>query len=259
VSGGLPSGPNVIALLTDFGAGSVYVGAMKGVMATIAPNASVIDITHGVTPQAIDEASFLLGATYRNFPRGTTFVTVVDPGVGSARDIVLVEARDWRFLAPDNGVLTAVLTREEPRAARYVRERRLFLRDVSATFHGRDIFAPVAARLAAGEIYFADVGPAARPADLTRLPGAARSYVVHVDPFGNLVTNVEAAGGALPQSVRVGAHTVSRGARTYADAASGAPFVYVGSFGTIEIGVPMASAAQTLGAGRGSPVEVQFG
>jgi S-adenosylmethionine hydrolase len=164
VAGATRNGPNIVALLTDFGTGSVYVGAMKGVIATISPRTAVLDVTHGVAPQAVDEGAFLLAATCRSFPEGTVFAAVVDPGVGSAREAVLVEAGGRMFVAPDNGLLGRVIERERASGgvrAWYVRERRLFLSEVSNTFHGRDVFAPVAARLASGQIEAGDVGPEA--------------------------------------------------------------------------------------------------
>jgi S-adenosylmethionine hydrolase len=256
--------------LTDFGDGSVYVGAMKGVIAAICPTANVIDITHGVEPQCVEEAAFLLASAYRFFPPATTFACVVDPGVGSAREIALVEAAGRRFLAPDNGLLGGVLARETPTLARHVRERRFFLPEVSSTFHGRDIFAPVAARLAAGEIAPEAVGPAVDPARLVRIAPArperseaeskgAIGRVVHVDRFGNLVTDVAPpAAGAAPRAVEVGGRRIERFARTYAEAPAGEPFTYIGSFGTVEVALPSRSAAQALGVGRGAPVRVQF-
>ena len=259
MSGGAPGGPSVkvIALLTDFGDGSVYVGAMKGVIASICPGATVIDITHGVEPQCVEEAAFLLAAVDRFFPSGTTFVAVVDPGVGSAREIALVDAGGRRYLAPDNGLLTRVLARGGPSRALYVQRAKHFLPEVSATFHGRDIFAPIAARLASGEIAPEEVGPDAPVARLKRLPPPAGN-VVHVDRFGNLVSDVEPPPGMRPARVEVGRHVVTRRARTYAEAATGEPFAYIGSFGTVEVALPSRSAAVALGVGRGATFQVHF-
>lgn len=240
---------------------------MKGVIASIAPRARVIDLAHGVAPGAIDEGAFFLAATVRHFPEGTVFVAVVDPGVGSAREAVLLDAAGRLFLAPDNGILGGVLERAPGARAWVVRERRHFLSEVSATFHGRDVFAPVAARLAAGRIRPEDTGPEVALGRLARAPSGS-GKVVSIDRFGNLVTDVEAPRGAaaaggraealLPRAVEVAGRRIERAARTYAEAPEGEPFFYIGSFGTVEVAIRGASAAEALGARRGAAVSTQL-
>lgn len=256
-----------IALLTDFGTGSVYVGQLKGAIARRAPSVPTIDLTHEVEPQAVDEAAFLLAGAVPHFPEETVFLAVVDPGVGSAREILIVSCGGGRlFVAPDNGLLGLVLERAPDARAWHV--GRALYASAAATFHGRDIMAPVAARLAAGEPPDAlglpvPVGALALyPAPRPRWEGRAvcRGRVVHIDRFGNLVSDVAPPGGGIAsvRAVRTAGREVRAVARTYAEAAPGTPFAYVGSFGTLEIGVPGASAKRALGAARGQSFETFF-
>ncbi len=275
----LDLGRQAIALLTDFGEGSVYAGLMKGVIAGIAPGTPVIDLCHAVEPQAVGEAAFLLERSRRYLPAGTVFAAVVDPGVGTDRSIVCVEAAGQAFLAPDNGLLGPILDAfpDGLRAFR-VAERRFFLADVSATFHGRDVFAPVAARLAAGEVGPEALGPAVEPGALSRLrrpaaipcapsgvegwTGAGRGVAVaaevaHVDRFGNLVTDFERdRAQRIERVVLPGGREVTELARTYGDVAEGTLLAYFGSFDTLEVGVRGGSAARLLGLGRGAALTV---
>jgi len=264
-----------IALITDFGTGSVYAGIMRGVIAALAPDVAVVDLTHEIAPQAVEEAGFLLASSYRYFPEGTVFAAVVDPGVGTGREVVLLEASARRFLAPDNGLLGPVIDREPGATARHVRTRRLFLEPLSATFHGRDVFAPVAARLAAG-LDPREVGPSVPLGSLARATGSAAPAaasspssppppprpprrVVHVDRFGNLVTDVPGALFSRLAALEVAGRRVECGARTYGEAPAGEPFFYVGSFDTVEVAVAGGDAARAFGAGRGAAVRVHEG
>jgi hypothetical protein len=249
---------SLVALLTDFGGGSIYAGVLKGVIASLAPGVRVVDLTHDVAPQAPDEAGFLLAASYRYFPEGAVFACVVDPGVGTGREIALVEAGGRRFLAPDNGLLAPVLEREPSAVARHVKARGLFLPRVSATFHGRDIFAPVAARLAQG-LDPREVGPIVPVESLAGVGAASQGgggRVVHVDRFGNLVTDIGEAGAARIGALEVGGRRIDRAARTYGEVPAGEPFFYVGSFETVEVAVSGGDAAHALGVERGAPVTV---
>jgi len=184
-----------IALLTDFGHGDPYLGIMRGVILSINPQAQVVDLCHEVLPQNVFQAAFLLRAAYPYFPTGTIFVAVVDPGVGSARRILCLDTQCHLFLAPDNGLLSLIAA---PGRWRHVTSRRYFLNPVSHTFHGRDIFAPVAAHLSLG-LDPGELGPVV--ADPVQLPAhipqrfgdELRARVVHIDHFGNLITNVTAA------------------------------------------------------------------
>lgn len=247
----------IITLTTDFGLADGYVGAMKGVIARLAPYASVVDIAHDVPRHDIAHAAWVVATVAWEFPTGTVHLVVVDPGVGGERLEIVVEARGHLFVAPDNGVLAYVATGDgvQTYAITSPACRRL-PEATSATFHGRDVFAPTAAALARGLRPNA-VGPVAHAAG--QLPWApiafgGRGVVVHVDGYGNLITNVR-ADGAAPASVMTSGRAIGV-KRTYADVADGALVAYVGSAGTVEIGVRNGSAAAVLALGRGSVVEV---
>ena len=256
----------VISLLTDFGTTDVYAGVMHGVIAGIAPTVRVVDLTHEVAPQDVAGAAFLLDAAAPYFPSGTIHVSVVDPGVGSSRRILCVTTEDGAtFLAPDNGLLTRVLARSPGATLRSVENRTLFLPNVSRTFHGRDVFAPVAAHLAAG-VDPADVGPVI--ADPVRLPlpedrpltaGRVTGEVVHVDRFGNLITNLLT--GALGRAVRDARVSTTEVAGpvsdTYAERPEGDLLLITGSTGLLEVSVRGGSARDRLGVGRGAAIEVR--
>lgn len=256
----------VISLLTDFGTADAYAGVMHGVIAGIAPWVRVVDLTHEVAPQDVTGAAFLLDTAAPYFPPGTIHVCVVDPGVGSSRRILCVTTARATFLAPDNGLLTRVLDREGAGAVvRSVENRALFLPEVSRTFHGRDVFAPVAARLATG-LDPAEVGPVVH--DPVRLPlppdrrlaaGRVVGEVVHVDRFGNLVTNLLTAGlGRSVAAARVGGTDVPGPVSdTYAERPEGAVLLITGSTGHLEVSVRGGSARERLGVGRGAAVEVR--
>lgn len=253
----------IVTLLTDFGTADHFAGAMKGVILGIAPGAAVVDLTHEVPPQDVRAGAFTLLAAYGSFPPGTVHVAVVDPGVGSARRAIAADAGGHRFVGPDNGLLSWVLEREGDARVFHVTREELFRRPVSTTFHGRDVFAPVAARLAAG-MDAAELGPeiadAVRLGSLRpeRLPdGGLRGEVLHVDRFGNCVTgftrdDLGGAGDAF--TLRAGAREIRAVRRFYADAAPGEPFAVWGSAGFLEISVNRASAARLLGLAPGEPV-----
>src|SRR5262245_36458884 len=198
----------VIALLSDFGVRDHYVGTMKGVVLGICPDATLVDISHEIEPHDVVAGALELAAAYRYFPAGTVFLAVVDPGVGSARRAVAIEAGDYRFVAPDNGVVSLVLEEQPPRRAVELSERRYARPTVSRTFEGRDRFAPAAAWLAKG-VDVSALGRAAGALQRIAVPAAAVGAggivgeVLRVDRFGNLVTNIDsatfatAAGGPL--------------------------------------------------------------
>jgi len=255
----------VIALLTDFGSRDHYAGTMKGVMLGICPDATLVDISHEVPPHDVLAGALELSAAYRYFPAGTVFLVVVDPGVGSTRRGIAADAGDYRFVAPDNGVLTSVLDEHPPKRVVELSERRYARPTVSRTFEGRDRFAPAAAWLAKG----LEVGALGRPAgSLHRLEvpqplvegEAIAGEVLRVDRFGNLITNVDRrtfdrlAGPAL--EVRIGVHQVSKLVSTYADAAPGEICALFGSTDHLEIAANGTSAAALLALGRGAPVRV---
>ncbi len=253
-----PSG--LITLLTDFGARDVYAGVMKGVIATINPHARIIDLTHEVAAQDGAEAAWLLRTAYRFFPAGTVHVVVVDPGVGSSRRGIAAEAGEWWFVGPDNGVLSAALELPGARAVE-LRNQAYWLAEVSRTFHGRDIFAPVAAHLSAGAP-FDDLGPPVEdavvlPAPLPSIDAATvTAHVVHVDRFGNAITDVDEAtfrrwAGDRPVFIDAGGRSIEGVRAAYAEAASGEPLALFGSSGHLEVAVRDGSAADALGLRRG--------
>lgn len=257
--------PRVISLLTDFGTRDVYAGVLHAVIAGIAPGARVVDLTHEVAPQDVAEAAFLLEAAAPYFPAGTVHVCVVDPGVGSSRRILCASTPRATYLAPDNGLLTRVLEREPAARLRAVEDQALFLPEVSRTFHGRDVFAPVAARLAMG-LDPGQVGPEvsdpirlALPADRRLEAGTVAGEVVHVDRFGNLITNLLTGPlGPAVRAARVGAVDVLGPVRgTYAERSEGDLLLLTGSTGRLEISVRGGSACERLGVGRGAPVELR--
>jgi len=188
--------PSVITLTTDFGLEDEYVGVMKGVILGINPEVKIIDISHYVNPQDVKWASFLVFYSYKYFSKGTIHVVVVDPGVGSERDIICVKANGHIFLCPDNGIITKVVENVNPKGIYLVKNEKYFLSCISDTFHGRDIFAPVAAHLSIGRP-FTNVGPKIKEIKRIKLPGikkTARSIkgeIMHIDRFGNIVTNIE--------------------------------------------------------------------
>lgn len=244
---------------------------MKGVIAGIAPAAQVVDISHGVQPYDIVDGAFTIAQAYRYFPKKTIHVVVVDPGVGSTRRPLLAETAGQYFVAPDNGVLSMVFSREElaggARArVRHVTAEKYFLRPVSRTFHGRDVFSPVAAHLAAGikpaqfgkriEDYLR--GNFDKPIQVAK--HCWRGTVIKADHFGNLATNFHI--DQFPDirtrafSLQVGPQTITRLALTFSECAPGELFAVVGSSGYLELAASEASAAQMLGCGAGAPVEL---
>jgi S-adenosylmethionine hydrolase len=260
-----PSG--VITITTDFGHQGPFVATMKGAILTRLPDARIIDVTHEVPVYWPAEAGFWLARAYTYFPRGSVHVAVVDPGVGTSRDIIAVRADGHAFLAPDNGLLAPLVSRAQDVEIRRldlpaVRER-FSLATPSATFHGRDIFAPLAAELAAGRARIEDFGPAISdivPAwvdDPTVAADHVSGVVITIDHFGNLITNIEAdmvQRFARPV-VRTGGHSFPL-KRTYGDVRPGDFLALINSFGVLEIARAEQSAAEALGLGRGAPVTV---
>ena len=241
----------MITLLTDFGTADGYVGEMKGVLASLAPGARIVDIAHDVTAHDVDGARLALARYWRRFPEGTVHLVVVDPGVGGAR-AALAACSEGRFLVgPDNGVLSPALLHA---SARCVSLR--VPASAAPTFHGRDVFAPAAAQLALGTSLesLGDIAPdpviRRTPEATRRDDGAVQGEVITVDRFGNAVTNLLAMRGG---EVQVNGLSLPL-RRTYADAAEGDPVALVGSSGLVEIAVRDGSAAARLGLKRGSSV-----
>ncbi len=265
----------IITLTTDFGLTDAYVAAMKGIILGINPGASLVDICHTIRPQNIAQGAFILGTACAYFPQGTIHLVVVDPGVGTSRRAVIVRTPRADFVAPDNGILSGVLRdcglKAEPAAglppqirAVNITRPEFWRTPVSPTFHGRDIFAPVAARLSLGH---APEEFGERVSELVLLPqagprhtpgGTIAGRVLHVDNFGNLITDI--AAGELPgpeMTVEIGGRTISGLSRTYAEGEG--LLALVGSSGYLEVALKGGSAAAYLGADTGAPVTIRAG
>jgi len=260
------SRPGIVTLLTDFGGGDAYVGIMKGVALGVHRDLCFVDLAHDVPPQAVAVGALILRSAVPFFPLGSVHCAVVDPGVGSARDAVAVATERALLVGPDNGILApAAAALGGAQAVFGLENAGLFRQPVSRTFHGRDVFAPVAAHLACG-LDVTEVGP--RRAGLRQLAlpearvsdAAAHGEVIHVDRFGNLLTNLTAdlLGTFRGQRVSVTVADMPAVAlvATYADAAPGAALALISSWGTLEVAVRDGSAAAHLGVGRGAPVVV---
>lgn len=257
----------LITLTTDFGSRDHFVGVMKGVILGIAPRARLIDISHEVQAFEVSEGAFTIAQAYRYFPKRTIHVVVVDPGVGSSRRPLLAEMAGQYFIAPDNGVLSMIFSREQPRV-RVITNERYFLQPVSRTFHGRDIFAPSAAHLAAGVL---PVKFGKRIDDFLKLTldqpnrTGKRTWtgaVLKIDHFGNLITNLHIDSfpdvRTRPFELNIGLEKLNRLALTFSEGNPGELFVIIGSSGYLEVTANQTSAAKRLGCGVGSPVELQI-
>jgi len=262
----------IITLLTDFGTVDAYVGVMKGVILTINPAATIVDVTHQVSPQDVVQAAFILAGTHAYFPSGTVHVAIVDPGVGGSRGVLALESGGHLFLAPDNGLLTPIFERGPVGPVVRVENSDYFLKPLSRTFHGRDIFAAVGAHLSSG-VGFADLGPAADPAALKRIPiprpqrtGPRElvGTVVLVDRFGNLVTNIDArriegfrqSTGAEAFVIEIGKTTAPGLCASYDSVAPQNPLAIIGSYGYLEIAVNCGNARDLLQVNKGDPVKL---
>jgi S-adenosylmethionine hydrolase len=267
----------VITLTTDFGLTDAYVASMKGVILTINPAAKIIDICHNISPQNVSQAAFVLNTAYRFFPERTIHVVVVDPGVGTERRAIILRTPEFDIIAPDNGVLSYIiepfleeqLRREQGQAklppalkAISITEPEFWRSQVSTTFHGRDIFAPVAARLSlgmplekfGGVIDSIEILPDLRPHRESEDTMTGR--IVHIDHFGNLVTNFKCED--LPEepfSVEVGKRRISKLSRTYAEGEG--LLALIGSSGYLEIAINGGSACDSLGAVAGEEVRIR--
>jgi S-adenosylmethionine hydrolase len=259
----------LITLTTDFGATDHFTGTMKGVIYGIAPRARIVDITHEVEPFEVADAAFTIAQAYPFFPKKTIHVIVVDPGVGSARRPLLAEMAGQYFIAPDNGVLSMVFAAGgEKVKVRHITADQFFLPQVSRTFHGRDIFAPAAAHLAAG-ITPAQFGKTVIDHLRLNIGQPTRTgkrnwtgMVLKVDHFGNLITNLHIDEfldiRTRPFELNVGLEKLTRLALTFSEGNQGELFVIIGSSGYIEVAVNQGSAAKKLGCGAGSPVELML-
>ena len=249
---------SIITLTTDFGSADGYVGAMKGVILGIAPDVRLVDISHEIAAQDVRGAGYVLGHAAAFFPLGTVHVAVVDPGVGSRRRPLLITTPVASYVGPDNGLFTFAL--DEGGAAVFELDQPEFWQpNISRTFHGRDIFAPVAAHLARGIVPYALGSPISDPVRLPavapqrRADGHVAGHVIHVDHFGNLITDIPGGWvGVGRWCVEIAGRRIGRFGTTYADATAGALLILVSSAGTLEIAVRDGNAAALLGVGVGN-------
>jgi S-adenosylmethionine hydrolase len=243
----------------------IYVGVLRGVILGIATHATVVDLSHEVAPQAVAEAAFLLDAAAPYFPWGTIHVCVVDPGVGTERRLICARTARATYLAPDNGLLARVLERDPPAHLISVENPAYFLPKVSTTFHGRDILAPVAAHIANGldpralgpEVRELKPLPMPRPREVG--PGLLAGEVIHIDRFGNLVTDVGELFAPRVRGAIVGATRIEGPiCRAYGDRDEGKPLLIFGSSGFLEVSINGGDAARVLSARRGDPITVEL-
>jgi S-adenosylmethionine hydrolase len=240
----------VITLLTDFGTVDYFVGAVKGAILSVNPGAVIVDITHEIPPQDIETGAFTLVAAYQTFPAGTIHVAVVDPGVGSERRPLIVSANEQFFVGPDNGHFSYIYDREPSHQSFHVTSDRYFRPSVSSTFHGRDIFAPVAAALSNG-VAPEEFGMLID--DEVRLPSLETPLrIIHIDRFGNCITNITR--DLSPGEIVVKGKTISEIRQFYGEGDDRSLFAIWGSAGFLEISVNGGSAAKVLGAARGDEI-----
>ncbi len=262
----------LITLTTDFGLADHFVGTMKGVILGINPSAQFVDLSHHVNPFDVFDGALTIALAYRYFPSHTIHLVIVDPGVGSSRRPILARAGEHSFVAPDNGVLSFVYEREESVEVRHVAVDHYFLKPVSNTFHGRDIFAPVAGWLSKGveaEKFgetITDYVKFAVPKPQRISAQTIQGMVIKVDQFGNLITNISPADApeiftASPSqfAIAVGQQQIARMIDSYSAGEPSEVFAILGSSGFLELGQNRGSAAKTLQVGRGAEVKVALG
>jgi len=258
----------VITLMTDFGLEDAFVGVMKGVITSICREARVIDLTHAISAQNVRQAAFHLDRSISYFPDGTIFVCVVDPGVGTTRRAIGVQAGPYRFIAPDNGLLTTIFERWPEARCHELTNANYQLAKPSATFHGRDLFSPATAHIAAG-VPLDAFGPTIDIADCTRIElwqnkplddgKGWTGEIIATDHFGNLITSFEA--GMILDSgdwkVKAGNSEPMPILRTYGQVEQGQPLAYIGSSGMVEIAIRNGNASAELFVGEGDVVEIR--
>jgi S-adenosylmethionine hydrolase len=254
----------IITLTTDLGLTDAYVAEMKGVILSINPEAKLVDICHTIKPQNIIQAAFVLSRAYPFFPQGTIHVVVVDPGVGTERRAIILRTKSASFVAPDNGVLSYVIGQSSAWEAVAITRPQLWRPTVSPTFHGRDIFAPVAARLSLG-LPIADFGEVITSVTTLPLPqphqaadGSIIGHVIHIDSFGNLITNINSDGlpeGKRALTIKVGGQLIPGLSRTYAEGKG--LLALIGSDGYVEIAVKEGNASAVLSAKVGDEVRIR--
>ena len=257
----MPSG--IIALLTDFGTADHFAGSMKGVILSIDPNAAVVDITHEIPPQDIDAAAFALLACHKDFPPDTVFVAVADPGVGSERRAIVAQTAGRYFVAPDNGILSYVLSDDAPVVVHQITNDTYFRHPVSRTFHGREIFAPAAAHLSKGvrpdEFGPIIINPVRLPpiGPVLKADGTITASIIHIDRFGNLVTGLSREDLPPKFAITCGGMSIEKLVDFYSEAQPGEVFAIEGSTGFVELCAFRHSAAQILNAKRGDLITAE--
>jgi S-adenosylmethionine hydrolase len=263
----------IITLTTDFGLKDPYVGIMKGVILSINPEASLVDISHQVKAGDITQAASLIQEAHNFFPKGTVHVAVVDPGVGGDRRPILIRTADYFFVGPDNGLFWPIISTDKAAETIHLKEKRYFLSHISPTFHGRDIFAPVAAHLSRGVnplkmgVTITDPMPLQLPA-IQKDENALSGQIVRVDNFGNLITNIPGEdllpfSGTGKMVVKAGDLIIENVRKTYSEAKAGEALALIGSSGFLEIAVNQGRASERLGVDSekriGIKVEVRKG
>lgn len=257
---------NCVSLVTDFGSSDNFVGVMKAVILKINPRAQIVDLCHMIKPQDIFTAAFLLNSAYMYFPRGTVHLVVVDPGVGSKRKGIIVKTKDYFFVAPDNGVLGLLLRKERPIKIVEIRNMHYFLKPVSSTFHGRDIFAPVAAHLSCGE-GIDNFGKSLTSYNKLEFPKIKISAdtligkIIYIDRFGNLVSNIEKKDffnfvKKNKYKIFIGNKVIDRLSEGYSDSVPIKPLALFDSFGFLELAVDSHSAEKLLNVKRGTAIKI---
>ena len=258
----------VITLSTDFGWDDPYVGIMKGVILGINPRVTLVDITHGLSPHLLPETAFKLGAAVNYFPKGTIHLAVVDPGVGSARRPIVVKTKSQYWVGPDNGIFTRILQAHPESRVFHLTNRDYFLKPVSATFHGRDIFAPIAAHVSRG-LSLSSLGNRISDPVLLELPEPSfqkktlRGQVIYADRFGNLITNlsrevIKPYSNHPDSRIRIGSHRLQGIRESYAQVKAGELLALFGSSDYLEIACNLESAADRVGYVPGKVVEVKI-
>lgn len=288
--------PRVITLLTDFGTQDAYVGVMKGVIAGINPSVNIVDICHSVSPQDIFNGAYLLYTAYKYFPKGTIHTAIVDPGVGSKRDIVCVETKDYFFLVPDNGLLSFIVQEERPKSVIRVTNNKYFLPLLSSTFHGRDVFAPVAAHLSLGVkpqqlgIMINHLEQLNIPKPFRKKTGQMEGQIIYIDRFGNLISNItkehlmqhdhsqslfktQMKETPLPISlplqggvkinlkcleITIGKKKIIGLIKTYTDVNAGEPLALIGSAGFLEVSINQGNAQKYFKVDKGSKIIIEL-
>ncbi|MCX5874654.1 MAG: SAM-dependent chlorinase/fluorinase [Deltaproteobacteria bacterium] len=256
---------HIITLTTDFGTQDGFVAQMKGVILHINPEALIVDTTHDIEPFSPIEAALVVNGFFGYFPPGTIHLVVVDPGVGSSRRAIVARCQGHYFVGPDNGVFSLVFRNNVACEIREIKNPKFFMAQQHPTFHGRDIFAPVAARLSSGWP-FEDVGPSIQdPERLSYPPALKTEYgiegkVIYVDRFGNLSVNIETSMLDKPvKEINLGSLSIKGLSRTFCDVPDYQPVALINSFGLLEIAINKASAGESLGIGLGARVRVIWG